>query len=200
MRKLEHSVRSCLQLTLHRLDLQNTANTAVTWGPLFRWLARLRSCIYYMCQVIKQRNRNVAQKSLVSVSSMLVRELLFLCVTKYHAMKTYGESGGVSPRILNRGTRWRWVVSFGLRPFSYRHPLERRLDRPQNDPKLRVGTGRHIYQVTWRTVILPRRHTVLVLCTQSLPPLPQCVFVAWCLIKQWMQFMTWYLVKQWELG
>jgi hypothetical protein len=29
-----------------------------------------------------------------------------LCVTKYHAMKTYWRSGGIAPRILNPGTYW----------------------------------------------------------------------------------------------
>jgi len=31
-------------------------------------------------------------------------------------MKTYWEGGGIAPRILNHGTRWKWVVSFTLRP------------------------------------------------------------------------------------
>jgi hypothetical protein len=31
-------------------------------------------------------------------------------------MKTYWRSGGIAPRILNLGARWRWVVSFTLRP------------------------------------------------------------------------------------
>jgi len=29
-------------------------------------------------------------------------------------MKAYRGSGGTDPRILNVGTRWRWVVSFTL--------------------------------------------------------------------------------------
>jgi len=29
-----------------------------------------------------------------------------LCLTKYHAMKTYSGSGGVAPRIIDPGTRW----------------------------------------------------------------------------------------------
>jgi hypothetical protein len=31
-------------------------------------------------------------------------------------MKAYCRSGDTDPRILNLGTRWRWVVSFTLRP------------------------------------------------------------------------------------
>jgi hypothetical protein len=34
-----------------------------------------------------------------------------LCLTKHHAMKMYWVSGGIAPRILDLGTRWRWVVS-----------------------------------------------------------------------------------------
>jgi hypothetical protein len=35
--------------------------------------------------------------------------LLFLCLTKYRTMKTYRQEGGggIAPRILNLGTRWR---------------------------------------------------------------------------------------------
>jgi hypothetical protein len=44
-------------------------------------------------------------------------------------MKAYWESGGMSPRILKLGTRWRWVVSFKLRSLypqgkSPRYPLD----------------------------------------------------------------------------
>jgi hypothetical protein len=31
-------------------------------------------------------------------------------------METYWGSGGISPRILDLGTRWRWIVSFTARP------------------------------------------------------------------------------------
>jgi hypothetical protein len=53
-----------------------------------------------------------------------------LCLSKYHAMKTYyllnltsrhevWGSGGIAPRVLNLGAKWRRVVSFTLRS-SYR--------------------------------------------------------------------------------
>jgi hypothetical protein len=32
---------------------------------------------------------------------------LSLCLTKHHAMKTYWWSGGIAPRILDLGTRWK---------------------------------------------------------------------------------------------
>jgi hypothetical protein len=52
-------------------------------------------------------------------------------------MKAYWRSGGISPRILDLGTRLRWVVSFTTQPL---HPqgkstwylLERRLGGPQS--------------------------------------------------------------------
>jgi hypothetical protein len=51
-------------------------------------------------------------------------------------------SGGVTPRILDLGIRWRWVVSFMPRPLYLQgkspwYPLERRLGVPQN----RSGRG-----------------------------------------------------------
>jgi hypothetical protein len=45
-----------------------------------------------------------------------------LCWTKQHAMKTYWGSGGIAPRMLDLGTRRRWVVSFTPRPL---YPRER---------------------------------------------------------------------------
>jgi hypothetical protein len=51
---------------------------------------------------------------------------LYLCLTKYYAMKTYALIKrhamntygvlGIAPRILNLGTSWKWVVSFALYP------------------------------------------------------------------------------------
>jgi hypothetical protein len=65
-----------------------------------------------------------------------------LCWTKHHAMKTYWGIGGVAPRILDLGTRCRWVVSFTPRPLhpqgkSPLYPLHRRLGGPQS----RSGQG-----------------------------------------------------------
>jgi hypothetical protein len=36
-----------------------------------------------------------------------VKVKLSLCLTQHHAMKTYWGSGGIAPRILDFGTRWR---------------------------------------------------------------------------------------------
>jgi hypothetical protein len=57
-------------------------------------------------------------------------------------MKTYWGSGGIAPRILDLGTRWRGVVSFTLQPLYLQgkspwYPLNRRLDEPQS----RSGRG-----------------------------------------------------------
>jgi hypothetical protein len=41
---------------------------------------------------------------------------LSLTLTTYHAMKMNWGSEGTAPRILNLGTRWKWVVSFAPRP------------------------------------------------------------------------------------
>jgi hypothetical protein len=66
---------------------------------------------------------------------------LSLCLTKHHAMKAYWRSGGIAPRILDLGTRWRWVVIFTPQPFypqrkSPWYPLARRL----GGPRQREGT------------------------------------------------------------
>jgi hypothetical protein len=52
-------------------------------------------------------------------------------------MKAYWGSGGIAPRILNQGTRWRWVVSFTPRPLYPQgknpwYPLDRRVGGPQS--------------------------------------------------------------------
>jgi hypothetical protein len=57
-------------------------------------------------------------------------------------MKAYWESGSLAARILDLGTRWKWVVSFTPRPLysqgkSPCYPLDRRLGGPQN----RSGRG-----------------------------------------------------------
>jgi hypothetical protein len=57
-------------------------------------------------------------------------------------MKTFWGSGGIAPRILDLGTRWRWVVSFTHRPLYLQgkipwYPLDRRLGGPQS----RSGRG-----------------------------------------------------------
>jgi hypothetical protein len=62
---------------------------------------------------------------------------LFLCLTERHAMRTYWWSGGIALRILDFGTRWRWVVSFTLQPLysqgkSPWYPSDRRLGGPQS--------------------------------------------------------------------
>jgi hypothetical protein len=63
-------------------------------------------------------------------------------LNEHHTIKAYWGSGSIAPRILDLGTRCRWVVSFKLRPFYPQrkrpwYPLDRRLDGPQN----RSGRG-----------------------------------------------------------
>jgi hypothetical protein len=67
-----------------------------------------------------------------TVNWMGVKIKLSLCLTKHHAMKTYWRSGCIAPRILDIGSRWRWVVSFTPRPLypqgkSPWYPLDGRL-------------------------------------------------------------------------
>jgi hypothetical protein len=58
------------------------------------------------------------------------------CVTKHHVIEMYWGNGGIAPRILDLGTRWRWVVSYTPLPLysqgqSPLYPLVRRLGGPQ---------------------------------------------------------------------
>jgi len=50
---------------------------------------------------------------------------VYLCLIKYHAMKTCWGNGGRASRFLDLGTRCRWVVSFTPRPLypQGRNPL-----------------------------------------------------------------------------
>jgi hypothetical protein len=43
-----------------------------------------------------------------------------LFLTKHHAMKAYWGSGCITARILNLGTRWRWVSTSGAGRFTPR--------------------------------------------------------------------------------
>jgi hypothetical protein len=56
-----------------------------------------------------------------------------LSLTEHHAMEAYWGSGGTDPRILDLGSRWRWMVSFTLPPGKEPwYPLDRRLSGPQS--------------------------------------------------------------------
>jgi hypothetical protein len=39
--------------------------------------------------------------------SLLLKVKLSLCLTEHHAMQAYWGSGGIAPRILDLGTRWK---------------------------------------------------------------------------------------------
>jgi hypothetical protein len=56
---------------------------------------------------------------------------------EHHAMKAYWGSGGIAPRILDLGTRSRWVFSFTPRKLYLQrnspwYPFDRRLSGPQS--------------------------------------------------------------------
>jgi len=80
----------------------------------------------------------------------IIKVLHFLI--KHHAMKTYWGSGGVTLRILNLGTRWRWVGG-GKSSVYPKH--RRRLAGPQN----RSGSGGEVkkflplYKVTFQLLL-----------------------------------------------
>jgi hypothetical protein len=70
------------------------------------------------------------------------RYLHSLSLTKHHAMKAYWGIGGIAPRILDLGTRRRWVIASSPGRFTPSErapgsPLHRRLGGPQS----RSGRG-----------------------------------------------------------
>jgi hypothetical protein len=76
-------------------------------------------------QPIAQRYTDRAITAVVKV-----KVKLSLYLTEHHAMKTYWGCGGIAPRILDLGTRWRWVVSCTPRPLCIQgksplYPLDR---------------------------------------------------------------------------
>jgi hypothetical protein len=76
---------------------------------------------------------------------------------KHHAMKTYCNSRGKAPLILNLSNRWRWVVSCTSRPFYPRYPLDWRLYGPQSWSKRRGEEKKSIIVPTgsWTLVVRP---------------------------------------------
>jgi hypothetical protein len=93
---------------------------------------------------------------------------LFLCLTKYHSMKTYWGNGGIAPRILNLATRLRWVVSFVLRPLyprgrSLHYPLDRRLGGPKAGLNA-VTKRKNLYHCPYRE-LNPDRPARSLVCT-----------------------------------
>jgi hypothetical protein len=72
-----------------------------------------------------------------STHFLKVKVKLSVFLTKHHAMKTYWGSEGIASRILDLSIRWRWAISFTLRPLypqwkSLLYPLVTRLGGPQS--------------------------------------------------------------------
>jgi hypothetical protein len=84
--------------------------------------------------------------------SCLWRQSRPWCLSKHHAIRTYGECGGVAPRVLDFGTGWMLVVSFAPRPLYPRgkspgtHWIRRWVD-PR--PGLDVAAKRRILPLYW---------------------------------------------------
>jgi hypothetical protein len=77
-----------------------------------------------------------------------------LFLTEQQAMKTYWGSGSIIPRIIDFGTRWRWVVSFTPRLLYPQekipwYPLDRRL----------CGSQSRSWRFTFRIIGIPVKYT-----------------------------------------
>jgi hypothetical protein len=101
-----HEHPTCLSLYIKEMA-NRTAELVTAFCHLFCiYYSKCSSLRYagYLWHAIKLHNK---KKKKVKLS---------LCLTKHHAMKTYWESAGITPRILDLSTRWRWVDSFTPRP------------------------------------------------------------------------------------
>jgi hypothetical protein len=107
-------------------------------------------------------------------------------------MKNYWGSGGIAPRILHLGTRWRWVISFSPRPlypqgkspryslFSYNNLTNQPTNQPANQFQgtesflRRYTIGRNV-KLTTHLHLVPRLRM-----RGAVPPLPQYIFMPLC--------------------
>jgi hypothetical protein len=120
--------------TLHIFEIRNN-DSQQFWTKLCIQLVTALNPYNYYCQFIALYNNtslpmlckfflvlNIINKFVYPgtycATSYLdqVKVKLPLCLTKQRTMKTYWGSGDTAPRILDLGTRWRWVVSFTPRP------------------------------------------------------------------------------------
>jgi hypothetical protein len=101
--------------------------------------------IHRVITFIHIRN-NITPTNLYNFEGRIVTVLNY-----HHAMKTYWGSGGIIPRVLDLGTRWRWVVSFTPLPVylpgkELLLSLDRRLGGPQsrsgNDGERKIPSPR----------------------------------------------------------
>jgi hypothetical protein len=86
-------------------------------------------------------NRPGREGDRLSPSNVVRVRQLFLyfifILAEHHTTKAYWVSGGIAPRILDLGTRWRWVVSLRPQPLHLQgkrpwYPLDRRLAEVKN--------------------------------------------------------------------
>jgi hypothetical protein len=83
-------------------------------------------CIYYIPFTVSNKKSMPMRSVFVQLNyhhTDPTKVKLSLWLTRHHAMRKYCGSGGIVPRILDLGTRWRWVVSFT--PRSRFTPRER---------------------------------------------------------------------------
>jgi hypothetical protein len=80
-------------------------------------------CVLYVPLILSLLFNHPKVGPVINVASWICVHYLM----KHHAMKTYWESGGIAPQILNLGTMWRWEVSFTPGPLYPRYPFNRRL-------------------------------------------------------------------------
>jgi hypothetical protein len=68
----------------------------------WRYVARVASVEHFTSPAV-----DAASELIASYGKVKAKANLSLCLTKYHAMKTYWGTGGIGPWVLHLCARWR---------------------------------------------------------------------------------------------
>jgi len=90
----------CIYLhILHPYDLFH-----IPFAITHLWIHGMCAYVYMECNVYEFYVYNYV---IYAYNVCNVKVKVSLCLTKHHAVKAYWGSGGIAPRILDLGTRWR---------------------------------------------------------------------------------------------
>jgi hypothetical protein len=101
--------------------------------PRFYW----QDLFLFHCRINVLISFGTSSQFIYKLLDNKVKVKLSLRLTKHHAMRAHWGSWGIAPRILDLGTRRRWVVGFTPRPLYPKEkspwfPLDSRLGGPQS--------------------------------------------------------------------
>jgi hypothetical protein len=114
--------------------------------------SNFQTSLHFVIPRLYQTRKRTAK--MIRILKVKVKIQLSLCFKWAPRHKDVLGSGGIVPRILDFGTRWRWVVSFTTRPIylqgkSPRYPLDRRLGGPQNQSRRGISITAFLFPVRY---------------------------------------------------